>query len=120
MLALFNLLPTCDETNRAAGLSGWWCNRCKGELFVCIVGLKVETIGNFFKAVFSIFMRIQRVSRYPEEVQAGSERLSLGYLEWDKNNLELITCECCFAFGTSAHKQVMVAWCFECVARGCV
>ena len=73
-----------------------------------------------FMAVFSIFMRIQRVSRYPEEVQAGSERLSVGYLEWDKNNLEQFTCECCFAFGTSAHKQVMVAWCFECVARGCV
>ena len=27
MLALFNLLPTCDETNRAAGLSGWWSRR---------------------------------------------------------------------------------------------
>ena len=64
-------------------------------------------------------MRARRVSRYPEEVQAGSERLSLGYLEWDKNNLEQMTCESCFAFGTSAHEQVMVAWCYECVARGC-
>ena len=42
---------------------------------------------HFLKAVFSIFMRIQRVCRYPEEVQAGSERLPLGCLEWEKTTL---------------------------------
>ena len=40
-----------------------------------------------FMAVFSIFMRTQRVSWYPVEVQAGSEWLSLGYLEWIKATL---------------------------------
>ena len=121
MLALCNLPPTCDETNRAAGLSGWWSrrggggNQCKGELFVCIVGLKVETLGNLFVAVFLFFMRAQRVSWYPEEVQAGSERLTWNGTKQPRT----ITCECCFAYGTSAHEQVIVAWCYECVARCC-
>ena len=95
MLAQFTLLPTCDETNRAAGLSVWWSRReqpvQRGTL--CLYcGLKVETTGNFIWPCFRFFMRVQRVSQYPEEVQAGS---------------------------LARLKQVIVAWCYGCVARGC-
>ena len=51
----------------------------------------------FLWAVFLIFMRVLRVSPYPEEVQAGSVWLSLGSFEQvKKNNQVQLTCECSF------------------------
>ena len=124
MLALFNLLPTCDETNRAAGLSGWWSRReqpvQRGTL--CLhCGFEGGNIGNFFlRPCFRFLCAFKEFPGIPRKCRPEVN----GFL-WDiwnglKNNLEQITCECCFAFGTSAHKQVMVAWCYERVARGCV
>ena len=118
MLALFDLLPTCDETNRAAGLSGWWSRKeqpvQRGTL--CLhCGFEGGNCRQFvlrpcfrFSCAFKEFPGIPRKCR--PEVN--------GFLWdiWDGMKTTL----------NKSHVSVvsslarLVAWCYECAARGCV
>ena len=73
---LVNLCPSCEETNRAAGLSGWWSRRVlpvQGQLRV-----HKPFGGENYRQFFYCFSNCNVHTQWPgfrQEVQTVSERL---------------------------------------------
>ena len=113
ILMLIDLPETCDESTRVAGLSGWWSRRGlpvqRATLCLCY-GFAGRSYWQFVVGCFfSDFDAFTELPGFPEEVQAGRERLSLGNFEQENATWTNSRVNCRFAHGTSVHARVMEA-----------